>query len=108
MPYRDALGYLHGTGASSGPETLTSVTLSGVSQAGTTLTYTVATGQVIVGQSFVLAGGGYSQQVVTITAILTGAGSSGTATVNASQTVTTTTATGYPTIIGDLFGASGS
>lgn len=107
MPYSDALAYLHGTGASSGPLTSTAVTLTGVSQSGTTLTYTVATGQVIPGQTFVLAGGGYTQQNVTITAILTGSGGTGTATVNASQTVTTTTATGYPSIVGDAICASG-
>ena len=108
MPYSDALAYLHGSGTSSGPLTSTSNTLTGVSQSGTTLTYTVATGQVVVGQTYVLAGGGYTQQNVTITAILSGGGGSGTATVNASQTVTTTTATGYPALVGDAFGASGS
>lgn len=108
MPYSDAIAYLHGTGSSQGAITSTANTLTGVSQSGTTLTYTVATGQVIVGQTYVLAGGGYTQQNVTITAILTGAGGSGTATVNASQTVTTTTATGYPAILGDAFLASGS
>ena len=108
MPYSDALAYLHGTGSNPGPITTLNTTLTGVSQAGTTLTYTVAGGQVVVGQTFVLAGGGYSQQNVTITAILTGSGGTGTATVNASQTVTTTTATGYPPLQGDAFLASGS
>lgn len=108
MPYSDALAYLHGSGSSGGALTSTAVTLTGVSQSTTTLTYTVATGQVEVGQVFTLVGGGYTTQNVTILAILTGAGSSGTATVNISQTVTTTTATGYPSIIGDLWGASGS
>lgn len=107
MPYIDALAILHGSGASGGPITSTAVTLTGVSQATTTLTYTVATGQVIVGQVFTLAGGGYTQQQVTITAILTGSGGTGTATVNASQTVTTTTA-GGPVILGDAWLASGS
>lgn len=108
MPYSDALAYFHGTGASSGPLTSTAVTLTGVSQAGTTLTYTVATGQVIPGQTFVLAGGAPTvTNTVTISAILTGAGSSGTATVNVSQTVTTTTANG-PSIIGDVLCASGT
>ncbi len=109
MPVTDALAYLHGTGSSaSGPETSTANTLTGVSQSGTTLTYTLATGQVIAGQTYVLAGGGYTYQNVTIAAILTGGGGSGTATVNVSQTVTTTTATGYPPLIGDLLCASGS
>jgi len=108
LPYSDALAYLHGSGSSSGPLTVTAVTLTGVSQSGTTLTYTVATGQVMVGTTFTLAGGGYTTQNVTIGAILTGSGGTGTATVNVSQTVTTTTATGYPSITGDLWGASGS
>lgn len=107
MPYSDALAYLHGSGSSSGPLTSTANTLTGVSQSGTTLTYTLATGQVIVGQTYKLAGGGYTQQNVTIVAILTGSGGTGTATVNASQTVTTTTATGYPSITGDVICASG-
>lgn len=108
MPYSDALAYFHGSGSTSGPLTSTANTLTGVSQSGTTLTYTLATGQVIVGQTYVLAGGGYTNQNVTIVAILTGGGGTGTATVNFSQTVTTTTATGYPAILGDLLCAAGS
>lgn len=108
MPYSDALAYFHGTGSTSGPITSTANTLTGVSQSGTTLTYTVATGQVIPGQTYTLAGGAYTYQNVTINAILTGGGGSGTATVNFSQTVTTTTATGYPAIPGDLLCAAGS
>lgn len=108
MPYSDALAYLHGTGNSAGPITVTAVTLTGVSQSGTTLTYTVATGQVVVGMVFTLAGGGYTTQQVAIQTILTGGGSSGTATVNVSQTVTTTTATGYPSLQGDALCASGT
>lgn len=108
MPYSDALAYFHGSGSTSGPLTSTANTLTGVSQAGTTLTYTLATGQVIVGQTYVLAGGGYTNQNVTIVSILTGGGGTGTATVNFSQTVTTTTATGYPAILGDLLCAAGS
>lgn len=108
MPVTDALPYLHGSGSSSGAETVTANTLTGVSQAGTTLTYTLATGQVIPGQTYVLAGGAYTYQYVTIQAILTGGGGSGTATVNVSQTVTTTTATGYPSIIGDVLCQGGS
>ncbi len=108
MPYSDALAYFHGSGSSSGPLTLTANTLTGVSQSGTTLTYTLATGQVVVGQVYTLAGGGYTYQNVVILAILTGGGGSGTATVNQSQTVTTTTATGYPATVGDALCASGS
>lgn len=108
MPYSDAVAYLHGSGTSSGPLTSTANTLTGVSQSGTTLTYTVATGQVIVGQTYTLAGGGYTTQNVTIIAILSGGGGTGTATVNISQTVTTTTATGYPAIVGDAWLAAGS
>jgi hypothetical protein len=108
MPYSDALLYFHGSGSSGGPITSTTNALTGVSQSGTTLTYTVSTGQVIVGQVYTLVGGGYTYQNVTIVAILTGGGGSGTATVNYSQTVTTTTATGYPAIPGDLLCASGS
>jgi len=108
MPYSDALGYFHGTGSSAGPITSTANTLTGVSQSGTTLTYTVATGQVVPGQTYQLAGGGYTYQNVTIVAILTGGGGTGTATVNFSQTVTTTTATGYPPTLGDVLCASGS
>jgi len=107
MPYSDALAYLHGSSTTSGPLTSTANALTGVSQSGTTLTYTVATGQVIPGQTYTLAGGAYTYQNVTIVAILSGGGGSGTATVNYSQTVTTTTATGYPPLIGDVICASG-
>lgn len=108
MPYSDALAYFHGSGSSSGPLTSTPNALTGVSQSGTTLTYTLGTGQVVVGQVYQLAGGGYTTQNVAIVAILTGGGGTGTATVNVSQTVTTTTATGYPATIGDPLCASGS
>ena len=108
MGYSDALAYLHGTGSSIGPITVTVNALTGVSQSGTTLTYTLGTGQVVVGQTYTLAGGGYTTQNVTIMAILTGGGGSGTATVNVSQTVTTTTATGYPSLQGDVLCQSGS
>lgn len=108
MPYSDGLAYFHGSGASAGALTQTANTLTGVSQSTTTLTYTVATGQVIPGQTYQLAGGGYTTQNVTIVAILTGGGGTGTATVNVSQTVTTTTATGYPALVGDALCASGS
>lgn len=103
MPYSDAIQYLHGSGSSSGPVTSTAKTLTGVSQSGTTLTYTVATGQVLVGDNVTLAGGGYTYQNVVIIAILTGGGLTGTATVNYSQTVTTTTATVTPPLLGDAF-----
>jgi len=103
MPYSDAVQYLHGSGSSSGPLTSTAKTLTGVSQSGTTLTYTVATGQLMVGDTVVLAGGGYTTQNVVVLAILTGAGLTGTAIVHVSQTVTTTTATAYPNLIGDAF-----
>lgn len=109
MPYRDALAYLHGSSSTAGqPETSTLTTLTGVSQSGTTLTYTVATGQVIPGQTVTLAGGGYTTQNLEVVAILTGGGGTGTATVNASQTVTTTTANVYPAIIGDVLCQAGS
>lgn len=109
MPYSDALAYFHGSGAASGAITQTVNALTGVSQSGTTLTYTVSTGQVQVGQSVVLAGGAPTvTNTVTVIAILTGAGLSGTATVNISQTVTSTTATVYPAIQGDPLVASAS
>jgi hypothetical protein len=109
MPYRDALAYLHGSSSTAGqPETSTLTTLTGVSQSGTTLTYTVATGQVIPGQTVTLAGGGYTTQNVEVVAILSGGGGTGTATVNASQTVTTTTANVNPPLIGDILCQSGS
>jgi len=108
MPYSDALAYFHGSGSSSGPLTSTPNALTSVSQSGTTLTYTVATGQVVPGQVYTLAGGGYTTQNVAIVAILTGGGGTGTATVNVSQTVTSTTATGYPPTVGDALCASGS
>lgn len=109
MGYSDALLYVHGTGSSAGPVSSAATSLTGVSQSGTTLTYTVASGQVIPGQTYLLAGGAPTvTNQVTITAILTGSGGSGTATVNVSQTVTTTTASGSPAIVGDAFGASGS
>src|ERR1017187_8896407 len=98
MPFSDALAYFHGSGSSLGlPITSTVNALTGVSQSLTTLTYTVATGEVIVGQVIILAGGAPTvSSSVTVLAILTGAGLTGTATVNVSQTVTTTTATAYP------------
>src|ERR1017187_1594724 len=109
MPYSDALGYFHGSGASSGPLTTTVNALTGVSQSGTTLTYTVSTGEVVVGQQIVMVAGSQTiQTVVTVLAILTGAGLTGTATVNASQTVTTTTATAYPNTVGDPIGTAGT
>jgi hypothetical protein len=109
MPYSDAIAYFHGSGASSGAITQTANTLTGVSQSGTTLTYTVATGQVQVGQVVVLVGGAPTvTNTVTVVAILTGGGLTGTATVNISQTVTTTTATVYPAIPGDTLCASAS
>jgi len=109
MPYSDALAYFHGTGSSSGPITTTTNALTGVSQSGTTLTYTVSTGQVRVGQVVILAGGSPTvTNTVTVMAILTGGGLSGTATVNISQTVTSTTATVYPAIQGDALCASAS
>lgn len=109
MPYADAVSYLHGSGSSAGPITSTSNTLTGVSQSGTTLTYTVATGQVQPGQTVVLAGGAPTvTNTVTVVAILTGGGLTGTATVSVSQTVTSTTATVYPAIQGDALCASGS
>jgi hypothetical protein len=108
MPYSDALLYFDGSGASSGPLTSTPNALTGVSQSGTTLTYTVATGQVTVGSVITLAGGGYTTKNVTVLAILTGNGLTGTATVNVSQTVTTTTATSFPATIGDPIGAAGT
>lgn len=109
MPYRDALAYLHGSSSTAGSaETSTLTTLTGVSQSTTTLTYTVATGQVIPGQTVTLAGGGYTTQNVQVVAILTGGGGTGTATVNASQTVTTTTANVNPPLIGDVLCQSGS
>lgn len=108
MPYSDALLYFHGSGASSGPLTLTVNALTSVSQSGTTLTYTVATGQVQVGQVITLAGGAPTVSAnVTVGAILTGGGLSGTATVSPSQTVTTTTGTSNPATWGDVLDASG-
>ena len=103
MPYSDALAYFHGSGSSLGlPITSTVNALTGVSQSLTTLTYTVATGEVIVGQVIILAGGAPTvSSGVTVTAILTGNGLTGTATVSPSQTVTTTTGTAYPPTIGD-------
>lgn len=108
MPYSDALAYFDGSGASSGPLTSTATTLTGVSQSGTTLTYTVATGQLLVGDAVTLAGGGYTTKTVVVSAILTGAGLTGTASVNISQTVTTTTATVTPSVVGDPVGAAGT
>ncbi len=55
MGYSDALAYLHGTGSSIGPITATVNALTGVSQSGTTLTYTLGTGQVVVGQTYTVA-----------------------------------------------------
>ena len=106
MPYSDALGYFHGTGASAGlPITQTANALTGVSQALTTLSYTLAAdARLVPGSVVVLAGGAptVSAQVVVL-AILTGSGivGAGTATVNVSQTVTSTTATAYPVTLGD-------
>jgi len=109
MPYSDALAYFHGTGSSSGPLTSTVNSLTGVSQSGTTLTYTVATGEVVVGQVIILVGGAPTvTNTVTVLAILTGAGLTGTCTVNVSQTVTTTTGIAYPNTIGDTLVTSAS
>ena len=110
MPYSDAVLYFHGSSGTLGsPLTDTVNALTGVSQSGTTLTYTVATGQVTVGQVIILAGGAPTVSAsVTVTAILTGSGLTGTATVNPSQTVTSTTGTAYPDTKGDAVGASGS
>jgi hypothetical protein len=109
MPYSDALAYFHGSGSAAGPITSTVNALTGVSQSGTTLTYTVATGEVVVGQVIILVGGAPTvTNTVTVLAILTGAGLTGTATVNVSQTVTTTTATAYPNTIGDTLVTSAS
>ncbi len=104
MPYSDAIAYFHGSGASGGPLTSTAKTLTAVSQSLTTLTYTVSTGQLMVGDVVVLAGGAPTvSSQVTVLAILTGGGLNGTATVSVSQTVTSTTAIAYPNLIGDAF-----
>ena len=113
MPYSDALAYFSGSGSSSGPITSTTNALTSVSQTLTTLSYTVGASpqQVEVGDVVVLAGGAptVTSQVV-ILAILTGGGVSGagTATVNISQTVTSTTGTAYPPTIGDPVGQAGT
>lgn len=106
MPYSDAIAYFHGSGASAGlPITETKNALTGVSQALTTLSYTLAAdARLVPGSVVVLAGGAPTvTNTVVVTAILTGSGivGAGTATVNVSQTVTTTTATAYPVTKGD-------
>lgn len=105
MPYSDAIAYFHGTGSAAGPVTSLANTMTSVSQSGTTLSFTLDTdARLVVGSVVVLAGGAPTvTNTVVVTAILTGSGivGAGTATVNVSQTVTSTTATAYPATLGD-------
>jgi hypothetical protein len=105
MPQTDAISYLHGTGSSAGPITSTANVVTGAIS-GTTLTVSAVTsGQVEVGQQ--VLGAGVTANTFII-ALGSGAGGTGTYTVNNSQTVSSETLTLQPNIYGDVLCQAGS
>lgn len=108
MPVTDALAYVHGTGATAYQSVTSTVNAaSSCAISGTTLTITtMTTGQVAVGQQ--VNGPGVTANTF-ITALGSGAGLTGTYTVNNSQTVAGATALTFtPNTPGDALCAAGS
>lgn len=106
MPISDAVLTLHGSGTgTSSPLTTTANVFTGAI-AGTTLTVSAVTsGQLSLGQQ--VLGAGVTANTF-ITALGSGAGLTGTYTVNNSQTVSSETLSAAPATYGDLYCAAGS
>lgn len=106
MPVSDAVLYFHGSGSTAfGPVTTTANAFT-AAISGTTMTVSaVASGQLAVGQQ--VTGAGITANTF-ITALGSGAGLTGTYTVNNSQTVSSEAMTALPVTYGDLYCAAGS
>lgn len=106
MPVTDAVAYFHGSGSTAfGPVTSTANAFTAAIAATTMTVSAVASGQLAVGQQ--VLGAGVAANTF-ITALGSGAGLTGTYTVNNSQTVSSEAMTASPNTPGDLYLAAGT